>query len=63
MLNTVIFFFFNVLLIYFWLCWVFLTVGRLSLVVSRLLIAVATLPAEHGLWGTQASAVAAHGTQ
>ena len=34
--------------IYFWLCWVFVAVCGLSLVVvSRLLIAVASLVAEH----------------
>ena len=34
----------------FWLCWVFVAARRLSLVeVSRLLIAVASLVAEHGL--------------
>ena len=47
--------------IYFWLCWVFVAAGGLSLVavsgsysllqlVYRLLIAVASLVAEHGLW-------------
>ena len=48
------------LFIYLWLGWVFIAVCRLSPVVtSRLLIAVASLIAEHGLEGTQASVVAA----
>ena len=35
---------------YFWLCWVFVDAHGLSLVeASRLLIAVASLVAEHGL--------------
>ena len=37
------FFFFSFLLIYFWLCWVFVAV-------RGLLIAVASLVVEHGLW-------------
>ena len=56
---------------YFWLCWVFVAVLGVSLVVVRrsysliavhkLLIAVASLAAEHRLKGTQASAVVACG--
>ena len=56
--------------IYFWLHWVFVAVHRLSLVAASggyflvavlgLLIAVAFLVAEHGLWDSQASAAAAH---
>ena len=52
------------LFIYFWLCWVFIAVHRLSLaavnagyslvVVFGLLIAVASLVAEHRLQGTWA---------
>ena len=48
------------LFIYFWLCWFFVAVQGLSLVVASrgyslvagcgLLIAVASLVAEHGLW-------------
>ena len=34
--------------IYFWLCWVFLSVLGLSLTVTQGLIAVASLVAEHG---------------
>ena len=54
-----LFFFFLNLFIYFWLCWVFVAAHGLSLVggergllfiaVRRLLIAVASLVAEHGL--------------
>ena len=54
----------------FWLCWVFVAARRLSLVaasgglcffvVCGLLIAGASLVAEHGLLGTQASVVVAH---
>ena len=50
---------FIILFIYFWLCWVFVAAHGLSLVVAsrgyssvvvhRLLIAVASLVAEHGL--------------
>ena len=48
--------------IYFWLCWVFFGVWNFSLVaVHRLLIAVASLIAEHGFQGTLASAVFAQG--
>ena len=53
------------LFIYFWLCWVFVAGCRLSLVAvsrgyslvgkHRLLTAVASLVAEHGLEGSQAS--------
>ena len=56
---------------YFWLCWAFLAVLRLSLVtasrgcslvaVCRLLIAVAPLVMEHGLSGVRASVIVAHG--
>ena len=43
-----LFFFIN--LFYFWLCWVFVAVSRLSPVAaSGLLIAVASLAVEHGL--------------
>ena len=46
-------------LFYFWLHWVFITACGLSLVaVIRLLIAVASVFAEHGFWGAQAVAVA-----
>ena len=58
--------FFNLLFIYFWLCWVFIVVhglfvaacwlslvpvscGYFLVVVHRLLIAMASLVAEHGL--------------
>ena len=47
------FFFFNKF-IYFWLHWVFV-------VVCRFLIVVASLVVEHGLLGTRASVVVAHG--
>ena len=48
-LAHVLFFFFF-FLIYFWLRWVFVAVRGLSLVAARgLLIAVASLAAEHGL--------------
>ena len=44
------------LLICFWLCWVFVAGRRLSLVAMPwLLTAVASLVAEHGLSGSQAS--------
>ena len=58
----------KLLLIYFWLCWVFIAMHRLSLVTvsggyslvaHRILIAIAPLVAEHKLWSVQASAVAA----
>ena len=51
---------------YFWLCWVFIAARRRSLVVSSrghsllqrgLLIAVASVVAEHGLSGPQVSVV------
>ena len=46
-----IFFFLNfILFIYFWLCWVFVAV-------RGLLIAVASLVAEHGALGARASVV------
>ena len=60
-LDWVIFFFFKFyLFIYFWLCWVFVAVrrqafsscvewGLLFVAVRGLLIAVASLVAEHGL--------------
>ena len=56
-------FFFKFLLIYlliccFWLCWVFVTAQVLGL-----LIVVASLVAERGLWGIWASVVVAHGSQ
>ena len=42
----------------FWLCWVFIVVHRISLLaVCRLLIAVASLAAEHRLLSLQASVV------
>ena len=55
-----IFLFFKNLFIYFWLCWVFIAAGGLSLVAASggcsslrctqgLLIAVASLVVEHGL--------------
>ena len=61
--ESIFFFFlmiylFIYLFIYFWLCWVFVAAHRLSLVAARgalfmalsgLLIAVASLAAEHGL--------------
>ena len=50
------------LVTYFWLCWVFVAVHRLSLVVAsrgysvvavhKLLIVVASLVVAHGLWCT-----------
>ena len=54
-------FYYFILFIYcFWLCWVFVAVcglfsgcgerGLLFIAVHRLLIAVASLVAEHGLW-------------
>ena len=53
------FYYLFILFIYFWLCWVFVAARGLSLVggergllfivVCRLLIAVASLVAEHGL--------------
>ena len=56
---------------YFWLCWVFVAVLGVSLVVVRrgysllsvnkLLIAVASLAVEHGLKGTQATVIVACG--
>ena len=58
-----------VLFVYFWLCWVSVAACGLSLVLEsrgcslvaacRLLTAVASLVAEHRLWGTQASVVSA----
>ena len=58
------------LFIYFWLCWIFIVAHGLSLVVMSggcslvalhgLLIVVASLVAEHRLWGTGASGVAAY---
>ena len=46
---------------YFRLLWVFIAVHGLSLVVvSRLLTAMTSLVAEHGLQGTWTSAAAAH---
>ena len=58
------------LFIYPWLCWVFVPVHGLSLVVASggyhlgvvrgHLIAVASLIAEHRLWSTQASVVGVH---
>ena len=49
--------------IYFWLHWVFVAARGLSLSCGelRLLTAVASLDAEHGLLGTWASVVVAHG--
>jgi len=57
------------LLIYFWLCWVFVAILGFSLVaasegyspgvVRGLLIVVASLVAEQVLWGTQVSIVVA----
>ena len=45
-----VFWFFLKLFVYFWLCWVFIAERRLSLVAAHgLLIAVASLFAEHGL--------------
>ena len=64
-------FFFQVLFIYFWLCWVFAAAKAFSLgvasggyclvMVYRLLTVVAFAVVEHGLQGAQASAVAARG--
>ena len=58
------------LFIYPWLCWVFVPVHGLSLVVASggyhlgvvrgRLTAVASLIAEHRLWSTQASVVGVH---
>ena len=58
-LNLFFFFLKFILLIYFWLCWVFVAARRLSLVAGewgllfvalrRLLFAVASLVVEHGL--------------
>lgn len=58
---------------YFWLCWVFITVHRLSLVVAsrnytlvvvcRLLLAMTSLVAIDRLCGSWASAVALHSLQ
>ena len=58
------------LFIYLWLCWVFVPVHGLSLVVASRgyhlavvrgrLIAVASLVAEHRLWSTQASVFGVH---
>ena len=51
--------------IYFWLCWVFIAVHRLSLVVVREgyspVVWGASLVAEHGPWGTGTAAVVAPG--
>ena len=52
--KTVFFFFKFHLFIYFGLCWVFVAACRLSLVAKRSFILVASLVAEHGLWGIQA---------
>ena len=74
---AVSFFLFFLKLIYFWLRWIFLAVqgscgerGLLFVAVRRLLIAMASLVAEHGLWvrGLQqlwhvGSVVVAHGLQ
>ena len=58
------------LFVYFWLPWVFIAMHRLSLVVASrvysavvhgLLIAVASLVAEHRLYGRRAPVVPAHG--
>ena len=56
------------LFVYFWLCWVLVAVRELYLVavsggcslvaVCSLLVAVASLVAEHRLWGARASVVA-----
>ena len=56
------------LCIYFWLCWVFVDAHRLSLVAERrgllftavrmLLIVVASLAVELGLWGARVAGVA-----
>ena len=60
MFCLVLFKFYLFIYIYFWLCWVFAAVCRRSLVVvsggysvvvRRLLIAVASLVAEHGALG------------
>ena len=55
--------FYFLIIIYFWLCWVFTAVYRLSLVVvSRGLLTVVTcLVAGHRLYGEWASVVAVHG--
>ena len=48
--------------IYVWLHWVFIAAHRVSLVVVHgLLIVVASLDAEHGLQGTQASVAVTRG--
>ena len=48
-------------LLSFWPRWVFIAACRLSLVeVLRLLVVVASLAVEHGLYSEQASAVSAH---
>ena len=64
-------FFSNIYLFIPWLHWGFFAVFRLSLVaasrghslvtVHRLLIAVASIVAEHGLWGTWVSATVVPG--
>ena len=61
----------NYLFLYFWLCWVFVAVHRLSLVaasrsyslvmVHRLLIAVASFVVEHGLQNMWTSVVVGQG--
>ena len=59
-----------ILFIYFWLCWVFVAArafslvavsGGYSLVAACGLTAVASLVAEHGLYGAWASVVVTHG--
>ena len=64
--------FFLIIFFFFWLCWVFAAAwsflwlceeskGCSLVVVHGLLIAVASLIGEHGLWGVQASGVVALG--
>ena len=57
--SACLFFYFFIYTTYFWLCWVFVAVwafsscserGLLFIVVRGLLIAVASLVAEHRLW-------------
>ena len=53
---------FFIYFIYFWLLWVFIAACRLSLVVvHRLLIEVASVVVELGLYGTRTPVVVAHG--
>ena len=47
--------FFKCVFIYLWLCWVFIAAWSTLVAVHKLLIAVASLVAEHGLWGMQLS--------